>query len=366
MTRPESQFRALAALPAPNASDADGKRHGLWNAASPLYPDSRTTYVHGHAEGPFYWPGPPKRGWLEGILKPVDAPSLSLDSWSRDDARGVRCRGFGGSVALELRSFTEEGCMRDALFDAEGHATRVRNWDASGALVQEQHFAAGVPDGIWGRLRGKAWQEIHVEQGRVVFSPEEATRLGKLLTKTGIEWGDPAKFESAVVREIGHDALFGEALFALVRSGDLDPLGSASAFALLANWPGAGFADVDLILEDTRNYPCIPALFLLRGWPVALDQLVSRALPSRPLNAWVERARALTSSDRRVGLLFLLRRFGAELTADEMEEVGLALLDACGPTWDFHRIAVGALQREPNFEPFVGATRAKVLAIFGL
>lgn len=366
-TPPTSQFRALAESAAPNAT-VDGLREGLWNAGNPqVLPTSRTTYAKGCPDGPFYWPGPPKlQAWSEGILKPIAAPSESLDGWWRCDAQGVARQGYGPSVALEERSFDRHGaCGHEMLRDDQGRRLRRRAWH-EGKLEIEEQYLEGVPHGLWGRLRGKAWQQIQVEHGRVVFERDEALRLGKLFTKTAVEWGDPQKLEQAVMREIGHLDLCGEALVALVRSGDLDPLLRESVLMKLSDWPGITASDVDAILDDARPYPCTPTLCLLSGWPNSVDRLVARALPTRPLDAWLARARQLRT-ERRLGLLFALRRFGAELTSEETEEVGLALLDACTPAWDLHRIAVvGPPEDGLTLEMFKGPTRAKILALFGL
>ena len=363
---PTSRFRALAETAAPNAT-VGGLREGVWNAASPLRAESRTTYVRGCPDGPFYWPGPPKRGWVEGMLKPIDGPSDRLDLWVRRDAEDVLRRGHGPSVAVELRTFYPEGqCGREALNDEQGRYTRVRSWNPNGVLTQEQHYVAGVPQGVWGFLRGKSWRELQLNKGRVVFDEREAGRLGKLFTKTAVEWGDPEKLAQVVIRELGHDDLFGEALMALVRSGDLDPLSSENLLMILSDWPGARASDVDALLKDARPYPSIPQLLLLAGWPNSIDRVVARALPSRPLEEWLDLARKLPS-ERRCGLLFLLRRFGAELTPEETEEVGVALLDACGPIWDYQRIpVVGPPEDGLTLQMFKGPARAKILALFGL
>lgn len=77
--------------------------------------------------------------------------------------------------------------------------------------------------------------------------------------------------------------------------------------------------------------------------------------------------RGLADPQRRVGLLLLARRFGAELDADEIDEVAAALVDAFGYSWDDQTIAVpGPRVDGLSRDVFRGKRRAEILALFGL
>ena len=357
---PTSLHRGLAELPSTDARDADGKRVGLWNAGDPQGPKARTTYVDGCPDGPFYWPG--DHGWSEGVLKPVGTASDALASWWRTDANGVFRSGYGAAVATEDRFFNRDGqCVKEFLRDDEGRWTRIRDWDKAGELESERTFVEGKPHGLWGFRKGKRWVTLQVENGRVSFESDEAARLGKLFTKTGEDWGDPGKLTTAIEKEIGHTELYDWAVLALVRAGQLDPLANKNVLMAVADRPGWQATEVDALLDDARAFPSIPQLMLLPGWPNTIDLLVTQALPTRPLDAWLDRARALTG-ERRMGLLFVLGRYGAALTAEELEEVGLALLEGNNPYWDMMRVR----GPEGGDQSFRGKRQARILALFGL
>lgn len=69
--------------------------------------------------------------------------------------------------------------------------------------------------------------------------------------------------------------------------------------------------------------------------------------------------------ERRVGLLFYARRFGAQLTADETEEVALAILEGVGP-WNMQLVAVPRPGLDRLTLESMKARRDEIGALFGL
>jgi hypothetical protein len=359
---------ALLARPAPDARDASGHRTGLW-AIAPTgpHPDARTTYVEGRPDGAFYWPGPAGTGWIEGILRPVDAADDALDLRVRADERGIACTLHGPSRAERIRTFDPEGrCRREAHHDGAGRLDgTVVSWDAKGAVESVERWRAGVPHGAWERRRGPGTVRLELVDGRVELTAEQVTALGTALGGVAASFADPAKLETALGREVGHHELLGRVLASLVRARALDPWAGPVMHALAAH-PGLDLADVDAILDDPRDYPSPRAIEHLPGWPSTVDRIVARVIDARPLAAWLERARSMARPDRRAGMLFVAARFGGALTAAEQEEVALAMLERVS-SWPLQRIAMpGSALDGPSLEPFSGETAKTITTLFGL